>query len=140
MDMTINGKTFDPMAEINKALANVPPEQRKKMAEMMAGNNMMPVSKDGYHLCYTAEMVKKPEVVMEGTKNCTTKITSQTSKKIAGTFDCAKDGAKGDFVWTSKSNTEYDGLMNGKTAQGTTKIKYHGKFISANCGKVKPVL
>ncbi|AHZ84847.1 hypothetical protein Bb109J_c2153 [Bdellovibrio bacteriovorus] len=141
MQMTLDGKAFDPMAEMNKALEQLPPEQRKKMEAMLAGSDKIPVTKNGYRICYTADMLKSPNKVMEGTKACTTKITTQTAKKLAGTFDCPKDDAKGDFEWNAKSSNEYEGLMNGKTSKGgNTQVRYQGKFISADCGKVKPVL
>lgn len=141
MKMTLDGKAFEPMAEVKKALEKLSPEQRKQMEAMMAGNSQMPIAKDGYRVCYTKEMLKNPGKVMEGTQSCTTKITTQTSKKIAGSFDCPKEDAKGTFEWNAKSDSAYEGLMTGKTSKGKdTVIRYSGKFISADCGKVKPVL
>lgn len=141
MTLTLDGKTFDPMAEMNKALAQLPPEQRKQMEDMMAkSGSQMPITKDGYRICYTADMLKNPSSVMDATKSCKTKITTQTAKKISGTFDCPKEDAKGTFDWTAKSDTQYEGVMTGKTSQGKdTVIRYEGTFVSADCGKVKPV-
>nr|BFD59922.1 DUF3617 domain-containing protein [Bdellovibrio sp. CKG001] len=141
MTLTLDGKVFDPMAEMNKALAQVPAEQRKQMEEMMAkSGSHMPITKDGYRICYTADMLNNPKSVMDATKSCTTKVTTQTAKKISGTFDCPKEDAKGTFEWTAKSDTQYEGVMTGKNSKGKdTVIRYEGKFVSTDCGKVKPV-
>ncbi|MNL12266.1 hypothetical protein D3C87_1331290 [compost metagenome] len=140
MTIEIAGQKLDPAAMMDSAFAMMSAEQKKKVEDMIAksGHSMPKMDKDGAKTCMTAAMLKDPNKVTE-TKECKTTITSQTSKKIVGTFKCTEPEASGTFEWNAKSQTEYTGVMNGKTADGKSAIiRADGKFVSADCGKVKP--
>jgi hypothetical protein len=140
MTIEIAGQKLDPMAMMDSAFAAMSPEQKKKVQDMIAGSghSMPKMDKDGAKTCFTAAMLNDPKKVTE-TDECKTTLTSQTSKKLSGTFKCTEPEASGTFEWTAKSPTEYSGVMNGKTADGKSAIiRADGKFVSADCGKVKP--
>ena len=140
MTIEIAGQKLDPAAMMDTAFAMMSAEQKKKIQDMIAqsGHSMPKMDKDGAKTCFTAEMLKDPNKVTE-TQDCKTTITSQTSKKIVGTFKCTEPEATGTFEWNATSQTAYNGVMNGKTADGKSAIiRADGKFVSADCGKVKP--
>lgn len=139
MTMSVDGKVFDPLAEVTKVLESLPPEQRKQMESVLGAKGHMPAGKDGIAVCYSAESLKNPVSMVDNSGGCKTKTTSQTAKTISGTFECTEDGSKGTFEWSAKSDSEYVGLMNGKNRKGeNTVIRYEGKFRSSDCGKIKP--
>lgn len=141
MTIEIAGQKLDPAAMMDSAFALMSADQKKQIQEMIAksGHSMPKMDKDGAKSCMTAEMLKDPKKITE-TQECKTVITSQTSKKLSGTFKCTEPEASGTFEWAAKSQTEYSGVMNGKTTDGKSAIiRADGKFLSADCGKVKPL-
>ena len=140
MTIELAGQKLDPAAMMDTAFAMMSAEQKKKVQDMIAksGHSMPKMDKDGAKTCWTAEMLKDPNKVTE-TNECKTTITSQTSKKIVGTFKCTEPEATGTFEWNATSQTSYTGVMNGKTTDGKSAIiRADGKFLSADCGKLKP--
>lgn len=140
MTIELAGQKLDPAAMMDTAFAMMSAEQKKKVQDMIAksGHSMPKMDKDGAKTCWTAEMLKDPNKVTE-TNECKTTITSQTSKKIVGTFKCTEPEATGTFEWNATSQTAYTGVMNGKTTDGKSAIiRADGKFLSADCGKLKP--
>lgn len=142
--ITINGKKFDPQAEMKKAMANLPPEHRKKMEDMLnksakdakvAGH----MTADGFQVCYTKDMLNNPRKFMEQSKTCKMNLKTQTATKLTGTFDCPQEKTTGTFEWTVKDSGQYNGVMTGKTKDGkSSMVEQNAKFISADCGSVKP--
>jgi hypothetical protein len=140
MTIEIAGQKIDPAMMMDTAFAIMSDEQKKKVQDMIAksGHSMPKMDKDGAKTCWTADMLKDPNKVTE-TEECKTTITSQTSKKVVGTFKCTEPEATGTFEWNAKSQTAYSAVMTGKTADGKSAIiRGEGKFLSADCGKLKP--
>ena len=141
MTIEIAGQKLDPAQMMDTAFALMSAEQKKKAQEMIAksGHSLPKMDKDGAKTCFTAEMLKDPKQVAE-TQECKTVLTTQTSKKLTGTFTCTEPEASGTFEWNAKSQTAYSGIMNGKTADGKSAIlRLDGKFLAADCGAVKPL-
>ncbi|WP_413612248.1 DUF3617 domain-containing protein [Bdellovibrio sp. HCB-110] len=144
--VTYDGKQFDPQAEIKKAMAAMSPEQRKQMEALMkkgagGGSGFGGLSENGFRICYTKAMLNDPKKVMESSKKCKMDLKSQTSTKLTGTFNCPDDKTSGTFDWTVKNQNLYEGLMTGKTKDGKTSlVRQNAKFVSADCGSVKPEL
>lgn len=135
MKMMVNGKEFDPLAEMKKSLANLPEEQRK---QILAGISKAGGQSNISQVCYTKEMMKEPSsFTSEESKDCDYKITSQTAKKMTATFNC-KDGNSGTSVWDFTSSTQMHMRTEAKDKKGKkTDMIYSGKFIKADCGKGK---
>lgn len=138
MVVKTNGKEMSPTSEMQKAMANMPEAQRKKMEAMMG--NIQPSNK-GINVCYSKEMIQKPESMnKQQNKKCDTKIVTNTPKKVATTFKC-DDGSKGDATWTMNDKTSFKGLMNLISAKGEkSEMTYNAKFVTWDCGNVKPIL
>lgn len=140
--ITVDGTTVDPQAEIRKVMAGLSPEQKKQMEQYMgkAAGAGLNLNENGLQTCYSKDMIKNPEKLTEN-KDCKTTITTQSPKKLTGTFNCPASKTSGTFDWTSKSNTNFAGVMTGKTGDGKSSvIRYEGKFLKADCGNVKPLL
>ena len=136
----------DPMEHMRKSMEKMKPEQRRQMEEMMSkqgvglGGGM---GGGGMKICYTAELLKNNESLMGQQKNdskCKTKITTQSTTKTAMEYKC-EDGSFGTGEWTFESKEKYKGAMKMTSSKGKkSEIKHEAKFISANCGSVKPLL
>lgn len=132
------------MAEMQKQLAALPPEQRKQMEAMMGGN--MPTAAAGggmtIKMCLTPEMAARNEVPRQTEGDCTTTITSRSANSMKMNFVCTNPPSKGEGVYTFSGDKAYTAAMtilsthNGKTE--TTTIHGSGKWLGAECGSVKP--
>jgi hypothetical protein len=130
------------MAEAQKAMANLPPEQRKQMQAMMAKQGMsMDMGNDGtvnMKLCVTPEMVNRPPI--EQRKDCTYNTPTRVGNNQKFSFKCS-NGASGDGDITY-SGDSYVSKMNITTPRNgkneTLTINGTGKYLGANCGDVKP--
>ena len=147
------------MEEMKKQMANLPPEQRKMMEDMMAKQGIkvtdqgidmaaqgVSISKDGTTVkaCVTQEEIDRGEMPQAG-ENCEQKITQVSPKHFKATYVCKGDNpmqGEGEIIF--QSDKAYSGKMkmitqiNGKpeTIQGTQA----GKWLSSACGLIKPAM
>ncbi|MCB0348908.1 MAG: DUF3617 family protein [Bdellovibrionales bacterium] len=134
----VDGKKYDPQAEMKKAMANIPEAQKKQMMEMMKSMNKendVISSLTMNNLCITNEMLKDGSLLKTDKKDkCDFKIKTHTSTKLVGDFKC-KDGAKGSVDWTGVNSKSYKGVIDATDARGKrAKINYQSKFINSKCG------
>ena len=133
------------MAESQKHLDAMPPDQRKKMAEMMAkqGINMgTPGSGMSVKLCMTKEMIERNEVIrQEG--NCKQTGGQRTGNTMTFAVACTQPPSTGEGQVTFISPEAYTSKMTiHTTRQGkpeSMKMESAGKFLSADCGSIKPL-
>jgi hypothetical protein len=134
------------MAQAQKQLAAMPPEQRKQMEAMLAKQGMgSSQGKDGEtvtRICMTKEMVdrKAPPAMQPG---CTATASKFEGNKQTYGFSCPGKGA-GEGVVTFRSDTEFHTAMtmtaDDPRAQAMTmKIDATSRFVSSDCGDVKPL-
>ena len=133
------------MAESQKHLDAMPPDQRKKMAEMMAkqGINMgAPGSGMSVKLCMTKEMIERNEVIrQEG--NCKQTGGQKTGNTMTFSVACTQPPSTGEGQVTFISPEAYTSKMTiHSTRQGkpeSMKMESAGKFLSPDCGRIKPL-
>lgn len=140
MMMESEGKKHDPSAQMKAAMAKMPEAQKKQMMDMMAKHGAG-MSEDGAtQVCYSKQMIEKPESFQKQQKKCDTKIIKNTSTEVVMNFKC-EDGSKGDATWTVSSSDKMKGLINMTNSKGkVSKIDYTGNFVKADCGAVKPII
>jgi hypothetical protein len=143
VDMVIKsgGKEIRPQNEIQKAMAKMPEARRKQMLEMMGEIKSDLDPQTGTQICYSKEMLDKPESFgKQESKKCTTKVVTSTPKKVVTHFKC-EDGTQGDATWSVKSPKTYNGLVTIVSAKGEkSEISYNANFVGTDCGKVRPLL
>jgi hypothetical protein len=133
-------------AEMQQQMASMPPEQRRMMEEMMAkqgvklgaGGPGEMVTK----LCMTKEMVERNELpAQQG--NCKNVTQPRSGNTVKMTFVCTDPASSGEGQYTIVNPEAYTTkLVVRSTAQGkpeTTNIDAAGKWLTADCGNVKPM-
>jgi Protein of unknown function (DUF3617) len=134
------------MSEMQKQLANMPPEQRKAMQQMMERNGVqMNIGAGGAltsRMCLTKEMIQRKEFpVQEG--DCTQKVTPVSAGKMKIAFSCSKPAASGEGEMTLDSDTSYRAKMHIKGSDGgrqqTVDMDVAGKWLGADCGQLRPI-
>lgn len=135
------GKEMNLQDEMQKALAKVPPEQKKKMMEMMGKMNTgAGIGENGdLQVCYNTAMLGNEASILNQNKDkkCDTKIKEKSSKKFVADFTCT-DGTKGTATWIVNSQTSYTGTVKAEKAGKKTEINHQGQFVSKDCGNIKP--
>jgi hypothetical protein len=141
---TSGGQMDQTMAELQKQMAEMPPEQRKQMQAAMAkqGIQMMPGAGGGMvvQMCLTREMVERNDVPMD--KGCTTTRNERSGGKMRFAFTCSNppSSGEGEASFTPDSYTSrmtLKTIVDGKAE--TMTMEGRGRWVKADCGEVKPM-
>lgn len=127
------------MAQMQKQLAAMSPEQRQAMQQMMERNGMqMKVSANGAiqsRMCMTREMIGRKEFpVQQG--DCKQSMTPVSASTMKVSFTCTKPRASGEGEMTLDSDTSYHAHMKVHSDEraGTVEADVSGKWQGADCG------
>ena len=132
--------------EMQKQLAAMPPEQRKMVEDAMAkrGMNMGggAAGSTGTQACITKDMAERNEVPSQR-GDCKTMTSPRMGNTIKMTFVCANPPSTGEGELTFVSAEALTMKMQVTTAATGTperaSMEQTGKWLSADCGSVKPV-
>ena len=141
-----SGQMEAAMAEMQKSLASMPPEQRKQMEQMMAqqGVGMGPKGQT-VKVCITKEQADLDNVPQQ--EGCTQKVQRVDASTMKVAFACkggqGQPPSSGEGTITMQGPTAYTGQFRFKTQnQGKPEqidMAQSGKWLSANCGAIKPM-
>jgi hypothetical protein len=145
--MSGNPELDKAMAEMQKQMASMPPEQRKQMEAMMSQQGVRMVPGAGgamaVQICMTKEMVERNEMPVQQQGDCKTTIQQRTGSTMKVAFSCTNPPSSGEGTFTYQGSEGYTSNMTMKTvAQGKTEtmtMDGTGKWLSADCGSVKPM-
>jgi hypothetical protein len=133
------------MAEMQKQMAQMPPEQRKQMEAMLAQRGVkMAGGADGamvMQVCMTKEMVERNDVPMQDGCRMTKQERSGNTLKMA--FACTNPPSSGEGQVTFNGSEAYASRMTMRSMEqgrtDTITMEGAGKWLKADCGSVKPV-
>ena len=139
------GQMAQQMAEVQKQLAALPPDQRKAMEQMMRSQGMG-FSSDGksttMRYCLTPEEAAKADIPSHD-DDCKYTVKQRSASSMKVSFVCTDEGrttGEGDFQF--KGDTAYSGTftlttrIDGKPER--MEMTQSGKWVSAQCGQVQP--
>lgn len=138
-----SGEMERSMGDMHKELANMPPEQRKQVEQMMAQRGMnMGAGGRSVRMCVTKEQAERDELPQqEG--NCTQQVMQRTGNTIKVKFSCTGNPpTSGESEVTLSGPTAYTGrsvvntVVQGRPERMT--MEQSGKWLMADCGNVKP--
>jgi len=141
-----NAQMDQAMAEMREQMAAMSPEQRKQMETMMAGRGvqMAPAGDGGMRMkvCMTREMAERNDIPANR-GDCRTSQQQRSGNTLKMRFTCTNPPSSGDTqvtfngpeAYTSKTNVT--STTNGKAE--TMTMEGSGKWLSADCGSVKPI-
>ncbi len=142
-----SGQLEKGMAEMQKQMAAMPPEQRKMMQDMMAkqgvalgaGGPGNMVAK----ICMTKDMVERNDLPSQQ-GDCKSTSSPRSGNTMKMSFVCTQPPSSGEGTVTFVSPEAYSMKMAMKsTVQGkaeTMTMDGGGKWLSADCGVVKPMV
>ncbi len=130
-------------AQMQQAMANLTPEQRKQMEAMTGRKGGFGASAGGTRICISKEMATRDQPVMGTQSHCETVKFNRSGNKVSFEVKCANKGrtqsGKGETTISSDlMKTVMD--INTTDAQGSHTIHNESqmKFISADCQGIKP--
>lgn len=144
-----NAQMDSAMAQAQKQMAAMPPDQRKMMEEMMAKQGIsMPTAGAGgamvMKICITPEMAARSEMPNQNEGDCATTITSRSGSSMKAKFVCTDPPMTGEGTYTFSGDTAYTVDMKMHTTQKgkpeTMTIQGSGKWLSSGCGAIKPII
>lgn len=145
-----NPQIAQAMAEMQKQMASMTPEQRKAMGKLagQSGAPQFEMNADGsvsMKLCVTQKMIDDAGGNFLGPQdgNCTHKKSPLAGGTQSFSFTCNKPPSSGQGKVAFQGGTSYASSMSiTSSASGqseTMLIEGKGKWLGANCGEVKPV-
>ncbi|KQV49391.1 hypothetical protein ASC95_17475 [Pelomonas sp. Root1217] len=133
------------MAQAQKAMESMPPEQRQMIEKMMAQKGVNVSMADGaitIKTCVTKEQAERNMAPVQQHGNCT-QDSKRSGNVIQTHFVCTDPASEGDATVTLRGN---EGFTNDVTIrhqrQGkteVTKVSGEGRWLGANCGDVQPM-
>lgn len=134
------------MARAQKEMANMSPEQRKAMQEMMAkhGVTLGTAGPGGMSVkvCMTKEMAERNQISAQP-GDCKSTTGARTGNSVKVAFSCTNPPSSGEGTMTIASPQAYSMKMTvNTTAQGKPQkfdMDSSGKWVAAECGAVKPM-
>jgi hypothetical protein len=88
-------------------------------------------------------MAARQELPTQTDGDCKTQITSRTASAMKLSFTCTNPPSSGDGSYTFRGDTGYDMTMRVKSLQNgkpiNTTMEGTGRWLDADCGKVRPV-
>ncbi|MDY0107013.1 MAG: DUF3617 domain-containing protein [Giesbergeria sp.] len=141
-----SGQMEAAMAEMQKSLASMPPEQRKQMEQMMAqqGVSMGPKGQT-VKVCVSKEQAEMDGIPPQ--EGCTQKVQRIDASTMKVAFSCkggqGQPPSSGEGTVTLQGPTAYTGQFKFKTqTQGKPEqidMAQSGKWLSDQCGAIKPM-
>lgn len=142
-----SGQMADAMAEAQKQMENMPPEQRKMIQDMMAKQGVQMGTGAGggvtVKVCMTQEMVDRNEVSSHQ-GDCTHTNSPRVGNTMKFAFVCTKPPSSGEGLVTFTSPEAYSMKMSATTTiNGRPEkmdLQNSGRWLGADCGSVKPLV
>ncbi|HEY8048326.1 MAG TPA: DUF3617 domain-containing protein [Ramlibacter sp.] len=134
------------MAQAQQQIANMPPEQRKMMEEMMKQRGMSLNVRSGgtamtVKYCMTPEMAARKDVPAQR-GDCKTTHEPMGPGKMKIAFTCANPPSSGEGEITFASAEAYSmKMVVNTTVQGRPEkmnMESTGRWLGADCGDVRP--
>jgi hypothetical protein len=130
------------MTQMQAQLANMSPEQRQSLQQMLDRNGVQIKLGAGgalqSRMCMTPEMIARQELpIQEG--NCTQNTTPLSGNRLKIAFSCTKPRTSGEGEMTMDSDTSYRARVKIRSEErGTVDMDVNGKWLGADCGSVRP--
>jgi hypothetical protein len=132
-------------ANMQQAMANMPPEQRARMQAMVGNNGAGQGGSGGFRICVSPEMAKRNAPMVDKEGRCQPGTVTHSGNETTYEFSCNINGnasegkgqvtAAGDVITNRMDMTSH--AANGKTRVMHTESEMH--YLGSDCGDVKPI-
>lgn len=137
-----SGQMQGAMAELQRRMANMPPDQRKMMEQMMAQHGVQ-INPAGLaaKVCVTPEMVKNSDLPVSQDGSCSQSHSPAKGGRMSFTFNCPSTQTSGTGEVRFISDTSY--ALTAKVLRGGSPmpvtVDSDARWLGADCGALQPV-
>ena len=136
------GQKNDDIAQAQKELQSLPPDQRKMMEAMLAQQGVQLGAGPGggitIKICMTKEMVDRNDLPSQQ-GDCKHSYTPRAGNSMKFSFVCTKPPSSGEGQITFTSPEAYQTKMDTKVNAQKSEMQSSGRWLKADCGTVKPL-
>lgn len=129
------------MEQMQKQLANMPPEQRKMMEQMMGQRGMSVSAMAGGVIsvksCISKEQAERHEMPVNENGRCKHDI-QRSGRTVKSHFVCTDPASEGDGEFTFDSPEHYSNKLTIKRGDKVMTITGEARWLGADCGDIKP--
>lgn len=132
------------MSEMQKQVANMSPQQRESLQQLMDRNGVQLQLGDGSTIrssvCMTREIIDRKTFPVQGGE-CSQNVTPLSGNRFKVAFSCTKPRARGEGEIGMDGDTGYRGRVKitSDERSGTVDMDVTGRWVGADCGAVKPM-
>jgi hypothetical protein len=133
------------MEQAQQAMANMPPEQKKMMQEMMRKQGMEMSSANGEtksKVCISQAMIDQQGLPTQQSGKCTQNYT-QEGANYKFSYSCSAPKSSGEGTYTFSGPGAYSMAMTANSGEGASaqqmRINATGKLLGSDCGAIKPL-
>lgn len=134
-DMQVDGQQLPAMQQMLEQLDRLPPEQRRMMEDMLAGQGVA-LGNQGVRVCLSEEQVKARRLPIEQEAGCTQEITESSASHWTFRYQCPSSKGEGvaRFVSDREFTTEVKSTIQSERGVRNAEVKTHARWVSADCG------
>ncbi len=130
-------------AQMEQAMANMSPEQRKQMEAMAGRQGGHGARSEGTRICISKEMAARDKPVLDRRGHCETVKFDRSGNKVSFEFKCSNNGhsetGKGETtVGAELMETVMDITMSDAHGSHAIHNESQMKFLGADCQGIKP--
>jgi hypothetical protein len=142
----MSSQLSDAQARMQQALANMPPEQRDRVASMMKGQGGPASGGNGtVRMCISPEMASRDKPIVDRDGRCEPATVTHSGDRTTFEFNCTSNGVTS--TGKGQATKSADGIatqvdLTTHSASGETHVMHNEtemKFIGTDCGDVKPL-
>ncbi len=131
-------------AELQKMMANMPPERRKQMEQAMGGKGIAPIAGGGSpnasRLCISPEMAARDKPVAMPDGRCEPAKTQRSGNRIVFELNCQGLVGKGESVITGDSvSSRMDMTVSDARGKHEMHMESRMNYLGPDCKGLKPL-
>lgn len=131
-------------AELQKMMANMPPERRKQMEQAMGGKGIAPIAGGGSpnasRVCISPEMAARDKPVAMPDGRCEPAKTQRSGNRIVFELNCQGLVGKGESVITGDSvSSRMDMTMSDARGKHEMHMESRMNYLGPDCKGLKPL-
>ena len=134
--MQVDGQALPDMHQMLEQLKNLPPEQRRMMAQMMAKQGVQ-LGDQGVRICMSEAQIEAQDIPLQDPKSgCRHEITERSAELWKFRFSCPDGQGEGEtrFLSDKEFTTQVKGTYGGQSSS----MDSHARWIAADCGGLQP--
>ena len=132
---SVDGKNVNASQKMGEMMKGMAPAQRKQMEKMMGAKGVQ-LTENGVKVCHSEASMDENQI-NDPQNNCEIKDRKNLADGIKFDIHCKNGNGTAEYHRTS--DTSYKGFNEFQTAKGKSRTNFTGKFVSADCGDVKPL-